>query len=76
MISNFTPEVRHGYRVGMPEAGTYVEVLNSDDTKYGGSGVKNDGALETEPVPFHEREQSMVLTLPPLSTIYLKLKKK
>ncbi|MGN0940844.1 MAG: 1,4-alpha-glucan branching protein GlgB [Selenomonadaceae bacterium] len=76
VISNFTPEVRHGYRVGMPEAGTYVEVLNSDDTKYGGSGVKNDGALETEPVPFHEREQSMVLTLPPLSTIYLKLKKK
>ena len=71
-ISNFTPEVRHGYRVGMPKAGIYREILNSDDAIFGGSGVKNEGTLRTEATPWHERAQSLALTLPPLATIYLR----
>lgn len=71
-ISNFTPEVRHGYRVGMPKAGIYREILNSDDALFGGSGVKNEGTLRTEATPWHERAQSLALTLPPLATIYLR----
>lgn len=74
-IANFTPEVRHGYRVGMPKAGVYREVLNSDDAVFGGSGVKNEGELRTEAVPWHERAQSLSLTLPPLATIYLRWEK-
>lgn len=74
-IANFTPEVRHGYRVGMPKAGVYREVLNSDDAVFGGSGVKNEGELRTEVVPWHERAQSLSLTLPPLATIYLRWEK-
>ena len=74
-IANFTPEVRHGYRVGMPKAGVYREVLNSDDAVFGGSGVKNEGDLRTEAVPWHERAQSLSLTLPPLATIYLRWEK-
>ena len=74
-VSNFTPEVRHGYRVGMPKAGIYREVFNSDDILFGGSGVKNAGALRTEAVPWHDRAQSLALTLPPLATIYLRWEK-
>ncbi|MBQ9365103.1 MAG: 1,4-alpha-glucan branching protein GlgB [Schwartzia sp.] len=74
-ICNFTPEVRHDYRVGMPQKGAYIEVMNSDSERYGGSGVKNEGELWTQDVPFHNRPQSLTLTLPPLATIYLKKKK-
>ena len=74
VICNFTPVVRKDYRLGMPEAGNYEEVFNSDAKKYGGSGVANTGALKTEAVPCHGQGQSLVLTLPPLATIYLRLK--
>ena len=72
IAANFTPEVRAGYRVGMPKAGIYREILNSDDMAFGGSGVKNEGDLRTEAVPWHGRAQSLALTLPPLATIYLR----
>ena len=72
VICNFTPEVRQNYRVGVPEAGAYVEVFNSDDEAFGGSGVRNDGAIETQAVPWQERGQSITLTLPPLATVYLR----
>ncbi|RHM53566.1 1,4-alpha-glucan branching protein GlgB [Mitsuokella sp. AF33-22] len=73
-ICNFTPEVRHGYRVGMPEKGAYLEVFNSDDEAFGGSGVKNEGEILTEDVKWHDRDQSVVLTIPPMATIYLRHK--
>ncbi|MGO5131590.1 1,4-alpha-glucan branching protein GlgB [Mitsuokella jalaludinii] len=76
VICNFTPEVRHGYRVGMPEKGAYLEVFNSDDEAFGGSGVKNEGELLTEDVKWHDRDQSVVLTIPPMATIYLRHKSK
>ena len=50
------------------------EVFNSDAEEFGGSGVKNEGALHTEDVPWHDREQSLVITVPPMATIYLRHK--
>ena len=73
-ICNFTPEVHHGYRIGVPSKGAYVEVFNSDLQEFGGSGVRNEGDITTEDVPWHNREQSIVLTIPPLATVYLRRK--
>ena len=72
MIFNFTPVPRHGYRLGVPEPGWYAERLNSDAGAYGGGNVGNGGAAETEPVPAHGFNQSLVLTIPPLGCLYLK----
>ena len=70
-ICNFTPMVRYNYRIGMPEAGLYEEVLNSDDVRYGGSGVHN-AQLRTAPIGRHSRLHSLSLMLPPLATIVLR----
>lgn len=72
VVCSFTPEVRHGYRIGVPLRGVYREVFNSDRAAFGGSDVKNEGPLYAEPTPWHERGQSLVLTLPPLGVIYLR----
>ncbi len=69
-ISNFTPVVRETYRLGVPRNATYVEILNSDDASYGGSGVRNL-ALPAEPVAAHDKAFSIVLRLPPLATVLL-----
>lgn len=73
-VHNFTPEVRHGYRIGVPTKGTYVEVFNSDEECYGGSGVLNAGDIVSEDYAFHGREQSIVITVPPLATTFYRLK--
>ena len=70
-VCNFTPEAHEGYRIGMPAAGIYREVFNSDREEFGGSGVKNEGSLRTERLPWHGREQSLALRVPPLATIFL-----
>lgn len=75
VVCNFTPVVHHNYRIGAPRPGVYQEVLNSDATEFGGSGVLNSGDLITEAIPMHGRPQSLELTLPPLGTIYLQLVK-
>jgi 1,4-alpha-glucan branching enzyme len=72
VVCNFTPVVRHDYRIGVPEAAAYEEAFNTDDTRYGGSGVGNDGRIKTERVQAHGKEQSLALTLPPLATVILK----
>ncbi len=69
-VANFTPVVRQGYRVGVPVDGTWIEALNSDDLKYGGSGVLN-GPVETEPISTHGYDQSVELTIPPLGAVFL-----
>ncbi|HSU16357.1 1,4-alpha-glucan branching protein GlgB [Longimicrobium sp.] len=69
---NFTPIPRHQYRVGVPYAGAWREVLNSDAEAYGGSNLGNLGRVETEPVPAHGCDQSIRLTLPPLGAVVLK----
>ena len=71
-IANFAPAVRADYRVGMPFAGSWVEVLNTDASEFGGSGVQNAGRIDTEPIGWHGRPQSVTLTLPPLATIWLR----
>ena len=73
-VHNFTPEVRHGYRIGVPTKGTYVEVFNSDLEEFGGSGVVNAGDITSEDYPFHGRDQSIVITVPPLATVFYRLK--
>jgi 1,4-alpha-glucan branching enzyme len=72
VVCNFTPVVRHGYDIGVPEGGVWREVLNSDAHHYGGSGVGNFGAVSAQTVPAHGRAQSLRLTLPPLGMLVLK----
>ena len=55
VVMNFTPVVRHDYRVGVPCAGEWVEVLNTDAEHYGGSGVGNLGRVSSEPIAAHGR---------------------
>jgi 1,4-alpha-glucan branching enzyme len=69
---NFTPVPRYGYRVGVSQAGTYEELVNTDSSFYGGSNLGNTGVIQAEEVPFHRRPYSLNLTLPPLAVVYLK----
>ncbi len=71
-VSNFTPMPRYDYRVGVPRAGQWHEILNTDSSHYGGSNVGNAGVVSSQPVPMHGHAQSVALTLPPLATIWLK----
>ncbi len=73
VICNFTPEARNHYRVGVPMRGTWTELFNSDNQKYGGSGLLNSGLLYTTPVKYHGKDYSVSLTLSPLSVSILKL---
>ena len=72
MVFNFTPVPREQYRLGLPEAGYYAELLNSDSTVYGGSNVGNGGGVHSEPIPSHGFEHSVSLTIPPLGCLLLK----
>jgi 1,4-alpha-glucan branching enzyme len=71
IILNFTPVVREHYRIGVPQAGTYSEIFNSDSTYYDGSNVGN-GQVTSEPVAWMNQPHSISLTLPPLGAIILK----
>jgi 1,4-alpha-glucan branching enzyme len=72
VVCNFTPVLRQGYRLGVPAAGSYEEIFNSDSAWYGGSNTGNGGGLQSSPVPHHGREHSLSLTLPPLAVVVLK----
>jgi 1,4-alpha-glucan branching enzyme len=72
VVSNMTPVPRQGYRIGVPLAGGWREVFNSDSGLYGGSNVGNAGQVETTQSAAHGHAQSLELTLPPLATIYLR----
>lgn len=74
-ICNFTPAVRHGARFGVPEAGTYEEVFNSDAAKFGGSNVINENDIPSQDVPWNNKSYSIQITVPPLATVYIQLKK-
>jgi 1,4-alpha-glucan branching enzyme len=73
VVCNFTPEVRHDYRIGVPVRGNWKEIFNSDNTKYGGSGIVNQGTLTTRPVKYHNQDYSCAITLSPLAVSVLKL---
>lgn len=73
VLVNFTPVPRHGYRIGVPRAGRYTEIFNSDSHFYAGSGVGNGGVdLIAEEHPWMNHPYSISLTLPPLGGLVLK----
>jgi 1,4-alpha-glucan branching enzyme len=69
---NFTPVPRQGYRLGVPQAGVYREILNTDAEMFGGSNLGNGGAVLADVIPFHGRPASLVVTLPPLAVVAFK----
>jgi 1,4-alpha-glucan branching enzyme len=71
-IVNFTPVPRDGYRIGVPVAGAFDEVINSDSHVYGGSNLGNEGVVFAEALPSHGHAQSLRLNLPPLGFLLLK----
>jgi 1,4-alpha-glucan branching enzyme len=68
---NFTPVPRTGYRIGVPEPGSYHEVLNSDSELYGGSNLGNGAGLVAEDIPWMGFPYSLMLVLPPLAGLIL-----
>ncbi|MGE0396830.1 MAG: 1,4-alpha-glucan branching protein GlgB [Kofleriaceae bacterium] len=69
VIANFTPVPRDGYRIGVPRAGFYRELLNSDAEIYGGSGLGNRGGMHSEAIGSHGHAQSIAVTVPPLAVV-------
>ncbi len=74
-VCNFTPVVRENYRVGVPEAGFYREIFNSDSEYYDGTNIGNAGGVQADPVPWNGRAYSLKLKLPPLAAVYFKLRR-
>ena len=73
VVCNFNPVLREGYTLGAPVSGTYKEVLNSDDEAFGGSGTVHNKSVRTHKKPLHGFEQSITITLPPMSTLYFEV---
>jgi 1,4-alpha-glucan branching enzyme len=72
VVSNFTPLVKHDFRVGVPELGIYHERLNTDSQHYGGSNVGTPfGEAAAQEIPWNGRPYSIALSLPPLATVFL-----
>jgi 1,4-alpha-glucan branching enzyme len=70
-VCNLAPLPRHGYRVGLPRPGRWREALNTDEERFGGAGVTNGGAVETDGVAWHDQPQSALVDLPPLGVVWL-----
>ena len=75
VVMNFTPVPRQGYRIGVPEAGFYKELLNSDASVYGGANMGNDGGIQSKPEAWGEWQNSLDVTIPPLGIVILKLER-
>ena len=76
VVCNFQPVLREDYRIGVPAAGTYSEVFNTDAQEFGGSGISNGTAIVSDDIAMHGFEQSVSLTLPPMSVMYFKCTRK
>ncbi|WRT59262.1 1,4-alpha-glucan branching protein GlgB [Pseudomonas fragi] len=72
VVTNFTPVPREGYRIGVPFAGTWQEVINSDSAIYAGSDYGNGGGVVTQQVASHGQDVSLALNLPPLGVLILR----
>jgi 1,4-alpha-glucan branching enzyme len=72
VVHNFTPQVLDGYRVGVPSAGAWQVLLNTDESRWCGSGAGTQGELHSEQVPAHGLSDSLNLQLPPLGTLILR----
>nr|WP_210417019.1 1,4-alpha-glucan branching enzyme [Brenneria sp. CFCC 11842] len=71
VVSNFTPVPRYGYRIGINQPGWWREIVNTDSHYYHGGNLGNGGPVHSEDIGSHQRPQSLVLTIPPLATLYL-----
>ena len=69
VVCNFTPVPRDGYRLGVPKAGFYKEVFNSDAGIYGGANIGNIGGMYSQPVPAHGMKNSIAVAVPPLAAV-------
>ena len=74
VVSNFTPQTHHNFRIGAPVAGFYQEILNTDAEVYGGSNQGNQGGVHSEATAWQNQPNSLLITVPPLSTIMFELK--
>ncbi|GAA4271501.1 1,4-alpha-glucan branching protein GlgB [Aquimarina gracilis] len=72
---NFTPVPRTDYRLGLPNQGELVQIFNSDDKKYGGSGVSNGEAIKIENLDWNHRSNSVEITIPPLGAVVFAIRK-
>ena len=70
-VCNFTPVVHHGMHLGVPHMGTYKEILNSDDERFGGSGIINTEPLKSNDHPSNRCPYSVTLDVPPLGMVIL-----
>ncbi|MGO9977168.1 MAG: 1,4-alpha-glucan branching protein GlgB [Solirubrobacteraceae bacterium] len=70
-VANLSPVPRLGYRLGLPRAGRWRELMNTDAAQFGGGHVGNRAGVETEPISWHGQPQSAEVTLPPLATVWL-----
>ena len=68
-IFNFTPVPRDNYRIGVPDAGLYQKLIDSDSHQFGGSGYNQQSTIHTDPISSHWRNQSFNLNLPPLGAM-------
>lgn len=75
-VCNFLPEPRVRYRIGVPERGLYAEIFSSDREEYGGSGITNGNRIPSQEIEWDGFGQSLTLTLPPLSVIFLKCRRR
>ena len=75
-VINFSPVAVEGYRFGVPPKARYEEVFNTDDARWGGSGVTNPEPIETEFIPAHQQAQSIAVRVPPLGAVILQGKGK
>ena len=73
VVCNFNPVLREGYTLGAPVAGSYKEILNSDDEAFGGAGTVHNKAVRSKKKPLHGFEQSITITLPPMSVLYFEV---
>jgi 1,4-alpha-glucan branching enzyme len=72
VVCNFTPIPRHQLEMGVPGGGSWIELLNSDATDYGGSGVGNLGAVQAEPLSWRNRSHTVRITVPPLACLFFR----
>jgi 1,4-alpha-glucan branching enzyme len=70
-VANFSAVPHHGYKLGLPQAGTWTEALNTDAEAYSGSGVGNLGKVEATEDSWHGQPASATVTLPPLGAVFL-----
>jgi 1,4-alpha-glucan branching enzyme len=74
-VVNATPQVLRGYRLGVPEAGFYREIINTDAETYGGSNIGNVGGLHADNFAWQARTHSLMIEVPPLATVAFKLER-